>query len=52
MSETATIATGAPRHGHDDEAIGYFYSLSLTSTPPANAKSSSNARTSTAFPEK
>lgn len=37
MSETATIATGAPRRGHDDEAIGYFYSLPLTSTPPADA---------------
>ena len=37
MSETATIATGAPKHGHDDEAIGYFYALPITSTPPADA---------------
>ena len=37
MSETATIATGAPRSGHDDTAIGYFYTLPLTATPPADA---------------
>ena len=37
MSKTATIATGAPRSGHDDTAIGYFYTLPLTATPPADA---------------
>lgn len=37
MSETATIATGAPKHGHDDEAIGYFYTLAATAAPPADA---------------
>lgn len=37
MSEIATIATGAPQRGHDDEAIGYFYALPLTTTPPADA---------------
>lgn len=37
MSETATIATGAPKSGHDDTAIGYFYYLPLTETPPSNA---------------
>lgn len=37
MSEIATIATGAPKHAHDDEAIGYFYQLPITATPPADA---------------
>ena len=37
MSEIATIATGAPKRSHDDEAVGYFYSLPLTATPPADA---------------
>lgn len=37
MSETMTIATGAPKRGHDDEAVGYFYSLPITGTPPADA---------------
>lgn len=36
MSVT-TIATGAPQRAKDDEAIGYFYSLPITATPPADA---------------
>jgi len=35
---TETIATGAPRFAHDDgEVAGYFYSLPITATPPADA---------------
>lgn len=38
MSETVTIATGAPRTSHDDgEVAGYFYSLPITATPPTDA---------------
>jgi len=40
MSETITpIATGAPKHAHDDSASGYFYMLPLTATPPVDATS-------------
>lgn len=41
MSEpTVTpIATGAPKHAKDDKATGYFYTLPLTATPPADATS-------------
>lgn len=39
MSETITpIATGAPKHAHDDGAAGYFYMLPLTATPPTDSK--------------
>jgi hypothetical protein len=37
MSVT-TIATGAPKYAHDEESIGYFYSLPITSsTIPTDA---------------
>lgn len=40
VTQTVTpIATGAPKHAHDDGAAGYFYKLPLTETPPADASS-------------
>ncbi len=44
MSETAVptvtpIATGAPRGAKEDTAVGYFWRLPLTETPPEDATS-------------